>query len=112
MKAEEGWRCEGDAAPGPYSTSTARILLPGTLGNSRSKIFVTFDAGAFVSCAITFVDSSEAAARNSKTIFFTATLLLVRELSIRRAPNGQSVSVQPCIRPKRQGRLSRRPLLT
>src|SRR5262245_12353252 len=45
-KGRGGVRCEGDAAPGPYSTSTARMLLPGTLGNSRSKIFVTFDVGA------------------------------------------------------------------
>lgn len=70
------------------------ILLPGTLGNSRSKIFVTFDAGAFVSCAATFVDSSEAAASNSKAIFFTVTLLLMRGFGIGSVPNRQSVSVQ------------------
>src|SRR5262245_12590489 len=65
--------------------TAGRMLLPGTLGDSRSKIFVTFDAGAFVSCAATFVDSSEAAASNSKAIFFTVTLLLMRGFSIRRA---------------------------
>src|SRR6516165_2395631 len=92
MKAEEGWRCEGDEAPGPYSTSTARMLLPGTLGNSRSKIFVTFDAGVFVSCAATFVDTSETPASSSKAIFFTVTLLLIRAFSIRLVPNRQSAS--------------------
>ena len=76
-----------------FTTSTARMLLPGTLGNSRSKIFVTFDAGAFVSCAATFVDSSEAAASNSKAIFFTVTLLLMRGFSVGSVPNRQSVSV-------------------
>src|SRR6476646_4192129 len=81
MKAEEGWRCEGDAAPGPYSTSTARMLLPGTLGNSPSKTFDTFVAGAFISCAAPFVDSSEALASSSKAIFVTATLLLMRGFS-------------------------------
>ena len=75
MKAEAGWRCEGEEAPGPYSTSTARMLLPGTLGSSRSKIFVTFDAGGFVSSAATFVDSSETAASSSNASFFTVTLL-------------------------------------
>src|SRR6476646_7102161 len=108
MKAEEGWRCEGDAAPGPYSTSTARMLLPGTLGNSRSKTFDTFDAGAFISCAATFVDNSEAPAASSKAIFFTVTLLLMRGFSIGSVPNLQSVSVQQC--PRGQGRLCRGPL--
>jgi hypothetical protein len=89
-----GCRCEGDAAPGPYSTSTARMFLPGTLGSSRSKTFDTFDAGAFVSCAAAFVDSSEVPASSSKAIFFTVTLLLIRGLSIRSVPNRQSVSVQ------------------
>jgi hypothetical protein len=47
------------------------MLLPGTLGNSRSKIFVTFDAGGVFGSATTFVDSNEAAASSSKAIFFT-----------------------------------------
>ena len=70
------------------------MLLPGTLGNSRSKIFVTFDAAAFVSCAATFVDSSKAPASSSKAIFFTVTLLLMRAFGIGSVPNRQSVSVQ------------------
>ena len=66
------------------------MLLPGTLGNSRSKIFVTFDAGAFVSCAATFVDNSEAAASNSKAIFFTVTLLLMRASALGACPIGKA----------------------
>src|SRR6478752_6572169 len=89
MKAEEGWRCEGDAAPGPYSTSTARMLLPGTLGNSRSKTFDTFVAVEFISCAATFVDSSEAPASSSKAIFVTVTLLLMRGFSAGSVPTPQ-----------------------
>src|SRR3954447_9614750 len=76
MNAEEGWRCEGDAAPGPYSTSTARMLLPGTFGNSRSKTFDTFAAGV-ASCAATFADNSEAPASSSTALFFMVTLLLM-----------------------------------
>src|SRR5919107_1918862 len=110
MKAEEGWRCEGDAAPGPYSTSTARMLLPGTLGNSRSKTIDTFDAGAFISCAVTFVDSREAPASSSKVLFFMVALLLMRSSAVKRVPNRQSVSVQQCIGPRGQGRLCRGPL--
>src|SRR6478672_12596506 len=90
MKAEEGWRCEGDAAPGPYSTSTARMLLPGTLGNSRSKTFDTFVAGAFISCAATFVDSSEVPASSSKAIFVTVTLLLMRGSALGACPIGKA----------------------
>src|SRR6185437_2958392 len=91
MKADEGWRCEGEAAPGPYSTSTARMLLPGTLGNSRSKIFVTFDAGAFVSSAATSVDSSEATASSSKATFFTVDTPFLEELSIARIQSARRV---------------------
>src|SRR5262249_39243553 len=92
MKAEEGWRCEGDAAPGPYSTRTARMLLPGTLGSSRSKIFVTC---AFVSCAATLVDSSEAATSSSKAILLTVTLLLIGGFNIRRLGCRQLRSALP-----------------
>jgi len=54
------------------------MLLPGTFGNSRSKTFDTFVDGAFISCAATFVDSSEVPASSSKAIFVTVTLLLMR----------------------------------
>jgi hypothetical protein len=47
------------------------MLLPGTVGNSRSKIFETFDGGAAVSSATTFADSRVAPTSSSKTIFFT-----------------------------------------
>src|SRR4029450_7303195 len=49
MNADEGCRWEGDPPPGPYSTSTARRLLPGTFGSSWSPTSVTF---AFSSAAI------------------------------------------------------------
>src|SRR5688572_21693760 len=45
MKAEAGCVCAGEDAPGPYSTSTPFMLLPGTLGSARSKTTVTFLAG-------------------------------------------------------------------
>jgi hypothetical protein len=48
------------------------MLLPGTLGNSRSKIFEIFAAGAAVFSAATFADSSVAPTSSSKAIFFTA----------------------------------------
>ena len=32
-----GWVCAGDAPPGPYSTSTPRMLLPGTFGSSGRR---------------------------------------------------------------------------
>src|SRR5262245_54805035 len=90
MKAELGWRCEGEAAPGPYSTSTARMLLPGTLGNSRSKIFVTLESGAFVSSAITLVVSSAAPANSSKAIVFIVTLLSTRGSDLCACPIGKT----------------------
>src|SRR5215216_4319396 len=99
MKAEEGWRCEGDPPLGPYSTSTARRLLPGTFGNSRSKTFDTFDAGAFVSCAATFVDNREAPASSSKALFFMATLLLMRGSAGRAVLHGSRQRAQ-CPQPR------------
>ena len=68
-------------------------FLPGTLGNSRSKTFDTFVAGAFITSAATCVDSSEAPTSSSKAIFFTVTFLLMRGFSIGSVPNRQSVSV-------------------
>src|SRR5262245_957547 len=96
MKAEEGWRCEGDAAPGPYSTNTARMLLPGTLGNSRSKIFETFDAGTAVSSAATFADTKMAPTSSSKAIFFTA-ISVDEGVSIRRGHGNPFAYIVPAI---------------
>ena len=64
------------------STSTARILLPGTLGNSRSKIFVTFDARS-VSSAATFVDGRvrRLEKQQQRDLFRGSTLLLMKGLS-------------------------------
>src|SRR5439155_16605830 len=42
MKADLGCVWPTDATPGPYSTSTPFILLPGTLGRAWSKTSVTF----------------------------------------------------------------------
>jgi hypothetical protein len=46
MKADAGCLCAGDEAPGPYSTSTPFILLPGTFGSAWSKTTVTFLAAS------------------------------------------------------------------
>src|SRR6266404_7140704 len=42
MKADVGCVWPTDATPGPYSTSTPFILLPGTFGRAWSKTTVAF----------------------------------------------------------------------
>src|SRR5262249_14137133 len=42
MKADLGCVCAGDEPPGPYSTSTPLMLLPGTFGRACSYTRVTF----------------------------------------------------------------------
>src|SRR5215472_12217499 len=49
MKADLGCVCAGDEPPGPYSTSTPLMLLPGTFGRACSYTRVTF---ALLSVAI------------------------------------------------------------
>src|SRR5262245_47455909 len=43
MKAETGCMCPGDEPPGPYSTNTPFMLLPGTFGSTWSNTTVTLD---------------------------------------------------------------------
>src|SRR4051794_24379364 len=49
MKADWGWVWAGDVPPGPYSTSTPFMLLPGTLGRAWSKTIATL--ALWVACA-------------------------------------------------------------
>src|SRR3954453_17937201 len=51
MNAERGCMWAGEEPPGPYSTSTPFMLLPGTLGSAWSNTTVTLAVGAAVSAA-------------------------------------------------------------
>ena len=42
MKAEGAWMWAGEEPPGPYSTSTPFMLLPGTFGSAWSNTIDTF----------------------------------------------------------------------
>src|SRR5262245_62149638 len=46
MNAEFGCVCAADEPPGPYSTRTPFMLLPGTFGSGWSKTTVTFLVGS------------------------------------------------------------------
>src|SRR5690606_11359705 len=50
MNADWACRCEGDAAPGAYSTSTTTIDLPAIFGIAWSNLGVT--VSAWLSCAM------------------------------------------------------------
>src|SRR5215831_9580829 len=51
MKADLGCVWPGEKPPGPYSTSTPLMLLPGTLGSSCWKTRVTLATFSFGACA-------------------------------------------------------------
>jgi hypothetical protein len=57
----------GEPAPGAYSTRTARMLLPGTFGNSCSKTTDTFARGSLLSSAATVGANQASAADRNRT---------------------------------------------
>ncbi|MNC47565.1 hypothetical protein D3C75_966300 [compost metagenome] len=65
MKADFGWVWDGDAAPGAYSTSTPRMLLPGTFGNGRSNTTVTLPGTGSAADAELSVSAQQAAVRRN-----------------------------------------------
>src|ERR1700710_1092602 len=67
MKALSGCVCAGEDPPGPYSTSTALMLLPGTFGRTWSKTIPTLASPPSRdlptgSCASAAVESRSASA--------------------------------------------------
>ncbi|MOA61071.1 hypothetical protein D3C78_1861190 [compost metagenome] len=68
MKAVFGWVWAGDAAPGPYSTTTPFMLLPGMLGMGRSNTTVTLPAGGSAAEAALIESAAKTAANKIREI--------------------------------------------
>src|SRR5690349_2815937 len=66
MKAVFGWVWAGDAAPGPYSTTTPLMLLPGMLGMGRSNTTVTLPGGGSAAEAALIESTAKTAAISNR----------------------------------------------
>src|SRR5690606_40881611 len=75
MKDEFGCVCAELVPPGSYSTSTTRMLLPGTLGSGWSKTILTFSPTVSWACAPVAKRPARAAVQRRDLIIVLAPVL-------------------------------------